>query len=87
MGGERQTIDPVGIHGDTDEAPTILGHEINRLGGDPTGGHDQIAFIFPTFVIHHHNHLATGNGFNGVFYRIKRVSHRGASFPFSVEGR
>ncbi len=55
--------------GHADQAARMLGHEIDRLGGNELGGHHQIAFVFPVFGINQHHHLAGTNIVNNVLGR------------------
>ena len=44
-------FDALGRQRETDQAAGMPGHEIDGLGRDLFGGDDQIAFIFPIFIV------------------------------------
>ncbi len=61
-------------HRHADEATGITRHEVDVLGLDALGGHDQIAFVLAIFVIHEDDHLALADVFNQFFDAIERHS-------------
>ncbi len=38
--------------GDADESATVANHEVNDFWGDEFAGDDEVAFVFPVFVIY-----------------------------------
>ncbi len=44
--------------GQADQAAPVAGHEIDVLGTDQRGGHQQVAFVFPVLVVHDDDHFA-----------------------------
>ena len=54
----------------------MLGHEIDRLRCGVFGGHDQVAFIFAVFIIHHDHHLAAPNIGDHGFHESKAITGR-----------
>ena len=58
-GTQAKVVEPLLGHGETDQAASVLGHEVDGFGRDLFGGHGEIAFIFAVFVVDDHDH-ATG---------------------------
>lgn len=53
-------------HGHADESAAVGGHEVDDLGGDVSGGGDEVAFVFAVFVVHDDDEFAfldVGDGF------------------------
>ena len=50
LAGERQA----------DQATAVLGHEVDRFGGDVVGGEHQVAFVFPVFFVDQDHHATRG---------------------------
>ena len=53
--GQIQGVEPLALHGQADQAPGLGGHEVDLLGRCKLRGADQIAFIFPIFIVYHHD--------------------------------
>jgi hypothetical protein len=53
---QAQLVATIRRHGQADEPAPVLGHEVDGLRGDELGGHGQVPFILPTFVIAHDDH-------------------------------
>ena len=43
--------------GQANQAPAVFGHEIDVFRAHMLGGHDQITFVFPVFIIHQDDHF------------------------------
>ena len=61
-------VAPLRGHGQADQSAAVPGHEIDRLGCYHLGGHGQVAFIFPVFIIDQDHHLPLPDLLNGFFY-------------------
>ena len=55
---DAKLAEPVGCCGGADQAASELDHEIDRLRGDELGGHDEVALVLTTGVVHDNHHLA-----------------------------
>ena len=65
---QRQLLATIPGQGQTDEPPAVTGHEVDIFRADTGGGHDEVPFVLPVFVIHQDHHLASldiGNDFLG----------------------
>ena len=65
---QRQLLAAIPGQGQADEATTVARHEVDVFRADTGGGHDQVPFVLPVFVIHQDHHLASldiGNDFLG----------------------
>ena len=67
-----QFVQPLPLHGQTDQAPCLGGHEVDRFRGGELGRADQIAFVLPLFVVHHDNAFPIADRRQGVADGIKR---------------
>ncbi len=45
-------------------------HEVDMLGGDELGSHDEVAFVFAVFIVDNDYEFALAEVFNGFFYSI-----------------
>src|SRR5512147_515906 len=68
---QLQLFDSLRREGQADQATGMLGHEIDGMGGNLLGSDDEIAFIFPVFVIHQDNELPLFNVSNRVFDAVE----------------
>ena len=68
MADERpvQLIEPGSLHGETDQAPCLGGHEIDRLRSRKLRRTDEITFIFPLFIVHDHHAGTVADGGEGI---------------------
>ena len=48
----------VARHRQADQAAAVAGHVVDVLGSHEFGGHEQVAFVLATLVVHHDHHLA-----------------------------
>ena len=55
---EVQLLRQLLVEGEADEAPAVLGHEIDGFGGDELRGHEEIALVFTVLVVDEDDHLA-----------------------------
>ena len=65
----------LGRQGETDQPTGMFGHEIDGLGRDVLGRHDEIAFIFAIFVIDEDDEFPFLDVPNGVFDAVKGRGH------------
>src|SRR5579863_95059 len=56
-----------------DQAASLLGHEVDRLGSDELGGHRQIALVLAVLVVADHHHLALADVLDRVLDRRERA--------------
>src|SRR5207245_9064368 len=68
---QSERLHPLWSQGQADQASPVHGHEVDGVGRDLLGGHDEVAFIFSVFVIHQDDHAAISDVSNGVFNRVK----------------
>ena len=66
-GREPQLPAPIDGHGHANEATGVARHEVHGLGGDMLRRHNEIAFVFPIFVVQEHDHLACAQVFDELF--------------------
>ena len=52
-------------------------HGVDALWGDFGCGHDQVALVFPAFIICHNDDLARCDIRNGLFHFVERIVHAG----------
>ena len=64
--GQIQGVEPLALHGQADQAPGLGGHEVDLLGGSELGCADQIPFVFPIFIVHHHNRIPVADRRQGI---------------------
>ena len=64
-------VELLSLHGQTDQAPGVGGHEVDLIGGGVLSRADQIPFILATFVVHNDNAFAVADGGEGVGNRIE----------------
>jgi hypothetical protein len=57
--------------GQADQAPGFPGHEADGLGVATVGGEQQVAFVFPVFVVHQEHHLALPVVFDDFFDAVE----------------
>ena len=71
---QRQPQLPAAIAGQrqADQAAAVPGHEIDVLGADLRGGHDEVAFVLAVLVVHQHDHPALPDVFENLVDGIKR---------------
>ena len=56
--GQIQRVESFALHRQADQAPRFGGHEVDLFRGGELGRADQIPFVLPVFVIHHHDRFA-----------------------------
>jgi hypothetical protein len=61
--------------GEADQTPGMLGHEIDGMRGHLFRRNDEVAFIFPVFIVHQDDELALFDVADGVFDTIERAWH------------
>ncbi|MNQ93255.1 hypothetical protein D3C85_1087130 [compost metagenome] len=57
--------------GQADQAARFAGHETDCLGVAAVGGKQQVAFVFPVFIVHQQDHLALPVVFEDLFDAVK----------------
>ena len=60
--GEIELVQPLPLHGQTDQPAGLGRHEIDRFRCGELSGADQIAFVFTLLVIDHHHTGTIANG-------------------------
>ena len=85
-------IEPLTLHGQTDQAAGFGGHEVDLLGRCKLRRTDQVAFVFSVFVVDHHHAGPIPNGLKGLFNRVETDgaghrwgAHCGRSSPLFIE--
>src|SRR5438128_1406470 len=86
--GDLQLVETLGEHGHAHEAAPVHDHEVDGLGGDPVGGHEEVALVLAILVVHDHDDLPRAN----VLYRgldTRELSsglrgHRGSPLTLST---
>ena len=56
-----QFVEPRARHRHADQSAGVLAHEVDRLGRDHLGRHDEIALVLAVLVVEHDDHLAGAN--------------------------
>src|ERR1700728_4328158 len=51
---------------EANEAPPLLGHEVDRLGGGELGGHGQVALVLPALVVTDDDHSPGADVLDGL---------------------
>src|SRR5690606_38356565 len=62
---QLQLLEPLRGEGNADEAPPVAGHEVDGLGGHLFCGDDQVALVLPVGIVHHDDHFAGPDVFDG----------------------
>ena len=57
--GDLQLVQALPHHRHADQAPAVLGHEVDGLRRHLVRGHQEVALVLPVLVVHHHED-ATG---------------------------
>ena len=57
-----------------DESPTVMRHEVDRLGCDLGGCHDEIALILSIFIIGDDDHPALAYFLDDLVYGIEMIT-------------
>jgi hypothetical protein len=70
-----QFFDALGSQGQTDQSACMPGHEIDGLRGHLFCSNDQVAFVFPVFVVDQDHEFAPLDVANGVFDIVERLRH------------
>ena len=76
---EIEGIELMPLHGQTDQPPGMGGHEIDLIRRRELGSADQIAFVFPSFVIHNHHAFTISDRGEGIGNRIEPNALRSVS--------
>ena len=63
-----QCLETLRKHGNADQAAAMGGHEIDRVRRDVLGRHDEVALVLPVRGVDDHDHLAVGDGGDGVLH-------------------
>ncbi len=64
--GQVQRIGPLGQQGHADDPRGMGQEEGDVLGRGRFGCHDQVTFVLPVLVVHHHDHAEAPDGVNGL---------------------
>ena len=57
--------------GQADQATGFTGHETDRLGCAAVGGQQQVAFVFPVFIVDQQDHFAEAVIFDDFFDAVE----------------
>ena len=60
-----------------DQAPPVPGHEVDDLGRDLLRRHGEVPFVFAVLVVHHYQHAAGADLFDGL-----RKRHKGHTLQY-----
>ena len=74
--GQVQFFDALGSQCQTDQSAGMPGHEIDGLRGHLFCGNDEVAFVFPVFVVDQDDEFPLLNVADGVFDIVERLRHR-----------
>ena len=66
-GAEAQVVAALGGERDADQAPAVLGHEVDLLRCDFLCRDGEVAFVFAVLVVHDDNHAALADFLDGFF--------------------
>src|SRR5712691_1459189 len=55
--GDLQLIETLGQHGHAHEPAAVHDHEVDGLGSDPVGGHEEVTLVLAILIVHHHDDL------------------------------
>ena len=72
---QRQPQPPAAVlrEREADQATAVPRHEVDVLGPHAGGRHDEVALVFPIFVVHDDDHAAGGELGEDFFDRVHRV--------------
>ena len=66
-GAEAQVVAALAGERDADQAPAVLGHEVDLLGVDFLRRDGEVTFVFAVLVVHDDNHAALADFLDGFF--------------------
>ena len=70
-----ELVGPVGREGQTNEPPGMCGHEIDGFRGHGFGSDDQVALVFPVFIVYQDHEFPGTNVFKGFVDGIEVGRH------------
>ena len=73
---QLQFFDALGSQCQANQSAGMSGHEIDGLRGHLFCGNDEIAFVFPVFVVDQDDELPLLNVPDGVFDIVERLCHK-----------
>ena len=72
-----ELVEPARRERQADEAAAVLGHEVDRLGGDELGGHGQVALVLAVLVVADDDHAARTQVLERLLDGRERLPRRG----------
>jgi hypothetical protein len=73
MGASSNSFGSLASDGQTDQAPRVGRHEVDRFRGDHLRSHRDVPFVFAIFVVYDHYHTPGSEIFNRIIYRCKHA--------------
>jgi len=64
-GPDTQMFEPLLGHGQANQPAAVLGHKIDRIGGDFLGGQGKVALVLAVLVVDHNDHAAGADFLDG----------------------
>ena len=62
--------------GGAEHAATVLEHEVDMLGCDFLGGHDEVTLVLTVLVVHDNNKFALAEILDGFLYSVEFKFHK-----------
>ena len=65
---DPEGLQTLGEHRNTDQPAAVDGHEVDSLGRDPLGGHDEIALVLAVLGVDDNHHLTERDRSDGLLH-------------------